>query len=545
MNKFFFITFFLISFYGYSQEDAWVYFNDKPNAQFYFDNPLQMLSQRSLDRRSNQNIALDIKDVPIHQPYVEQIIAASGIQVKAKSKWFNAVHVRGAINDIQNLTSLSFVSHVYFADRSLNISGKTGKINNNSKTNVVNKINKVLETAITFDYGNSTNQIQMLNAHLLHQQNFTGSGKIIAVMDAGFPSVDVAPAFQRLRDNNQILGGYNFVDKSADFYTRNSHGTLVLSTMGGFQASQLIGTAPDASYYLFITEDADTENPVEESNWVEAAEMADSLGVDIITTSLGYFDYDNPNYSYTYSDMNGTTSFISKGTDIAFSRGIICVASAGNSGGNALDPHIAVPADAINVLAIGAVKSDEVYASFSSIGPSFDGRIKPDIMAQGQSAVVATVAGTVGTASGTSFSGPIMAGAIASFWQAVPSLTNQQVLDFVKQSADRFTNPTIQYGYGIPDFQLALTSAQLSVNQNTKGRFLVYPNPVADKLFITFPANFSEAKIIFYNALGQIVFEKSIQNTDTFISLENINSGVYFYRIKSNSFAQTGKIIKN
>ncbi|MDN3676539.1 S8 family serine peptidase [Flavobacterium paronense] len=542
MNKLFFIAFFLLSFCGYSQEDAWVYFKDKPNAQFYFDNPLQMLSQRSLDRRTNQNIALDSKDVPIHQPYVDQIIAASGIEVKAKSKWFNAVHVRGAINDIQNLASLSFVDHIYFADRSLNTSGKMKK---SSKISGINAVNKVLETTTIFDYGNSTNQIQMLNANLLHQQNFTGSGKIIAVMDAGFPSVDVAPPFQRLRDNNQILGGYNFVDRNSDFYTRNSHGTLVLSTMGGFQASQLVGTAPDANYYLFITEDADTENPIEESNWVEAAEMADSLGVDIITTSLGYFDYDNPNYSYTYSDMNGTTSFISKGADIAFSRGMICVASAGNSGSSPLNPHIAVPADAINVLAIGAVKSDEVYASFSSIGPSFDGRIKPDVMAQGQSAVVATVAGTVGTASGTSFSGPIMAGAIASFWQAVPNLTNQQVVDFVKQSADRYANPTNQYGYGIPDFQSALNSVQLSINDSTKGRFLVYPNPVSDKLFISFPTAFIEANISFYNVMGQIVFQKTIQNTDTTLSMTNLNSGIYFYKIYSNSFVQTGKIIRN
>ena len=541
MKKLFIILFFLISFYGHSQEDAWVYFRDKPNAQYYFDNPLQMLSQRSLDRRTNQNIVLDLKDVPIYQPYVDQIIASIGIQVKAKSKWFNAVHVRGAFADIQNLTGLTFVDHIYFANRTLNISGK---ISNSSKTTTVYNVNKVLETNTTFDYGNSDNQIHMLNADYLHQQNFTGSGKIIAVMDAGFPNVDVGSAFQRLRDNNQILGGYNFVDRNANFYTRNSHGTMVLSTMGGFQASQLVGTAPDSNYYLFITEDADTENPVEESNWVEAAEMADSLGADIITTSLGYFDYDNPNYSYTYNDMNGITSYISKGADIAFSRGMICVASAGNSGGS-LNPHIGVPADAINIVAVGAVRSDRIYATFSSIGPSFDGRVKPDVMAQGLNAVVATVAGTIGTASGTSFSGPIMAGAIASFWQAVPNLSNQQVLDFVKQSADSFTNPTNQYGYGIPNFQLALNAAQLSISNSPKERFLVYPNPVSDKLFISFPNSLEEVQLSFYNTLGQIIFQKKIQKSEGFISLENLNSGIYFYKINSNSFVQIGKIIKN
>jgi len=540
MKKLFLSLTFLISITCYSQEDAWVYFRDKPNAQYYFDNPLQMLSQRALDRRTNQNIPLDIKDIPIHQPYVDQIESSIGIVVKATSKWFNAVHVRGSVTDIGNLTALTFVDHIQFADRSINIAGKTNRI---SRPESINRVNKILDTNITFSYGNSGNQIQMLNAHLLHQQDFTGTGKIIAVMDAGFPSVDVAPAFQRLRDNNQILGGYNFVDRNTNIYTRNSHGFLVLSTMGGYQASQIVGTAPDSNYYLFITEDANTENPIEESNWVEAAEVADSLGVDVINTSLGYFQYDNPNYSYTYEDMNGTTSFISKGADIAFSRGMICVASAGNSGAGA-DPHIAVPAEGIKTFAVGAVKSDETYAAFSSIGTSFDGRIKPDVMAQGQSVAVATVAGTVGTASGTSFSGPIMAGSIASLWQAIPWATNQQVLDFVKQSADRFTNPNEQFGYGIPDFQLALNSALLSVNNTSKSRFLVFPNPVKNYISISFPNGFDNAAISFYNNLGQIVLEKEINSNDT-ISVESLSSGIYFYKIKSNMFVQSGKIIKN
>ena len=542
MKKLFFISFFLLTFSGYSQEDAWIYFRDKPDAQFYFENPLQMLSQRSLDRRINQNIALDIKDIPIHQPYIDQIAVISGVTIKAKSKWFNALHVRGSITDIQNLSSLTFVENIQFANRTLNTSGKT---NTSLKSTNTNKVNKSLDTNTTFAYGNSGNQIQMLNANLLHQQNYTGTGKIIAVMDAGFPNVNSIAPFQRLRDNNQILGGYDFVGRNEDFYSGNSHGTLVLSTMGGYIENQLIGTAPDSNYYLFITEDAATENPIEESNWVEAAEMADSLGVDIITTSLGYFEYDNPNYNYTYEDMNGTTSFISKGSDVAFSRGMVCVASAGNSGGSTLNPHIAVPADAIHTLAIGAVKFDQDYATFSSIGPSFDGRIKPDVMAQGQSSVVSNTFGVIATASGTSFSGPIMAGAIASFWQAVPTLTNQQVVDFVKQSADRFSNPTSQYGYGIPDFQLALDLAQLSVLTNLKGRFLVYPNPVSNKLFISFPNNYEEAKVSIYNALGQIIFHKNIQKSEAFISLENLNSGIYFYKIESDSFIQSGKIVKN
>lgn len=541
MRKIFVILLFVFGFHGYSQEDAWVYFTDKPNAQFYFDNPLEMLSQRALDRRINQNIAIDIKDVPMHQPYIDQIIASAGIVVKAKSKWFNALHVRGAVADIQNLTSLSFVDRIHYANKNLNASGRKEV---KPKPLVANNSNRVQETNVNFSYGSSGNQVQMLNAHLLHQQDYTGTGKIIAVMDAGFPGVNTAAPFQRLRDNNQILGGYNFVDKNDNIYTRNSHGTLVLSTMGGY-AENLVGTAPDAKYYLFITEDVNSENPVEESNWVEAAEVADSLGVDIITTSLGYFTYDNPSYSYTYADINGTTSYISKGADIAFSRGMVCVVSAGNSGASLLNPYISVPADAVNVLAIGAVKSDESYATFSSIGPSFDGRVKPDVTAQGQVSVVSDPNGVITTASGTSISGPIVSGAIASLWQAIPWATNQQIVNFVKQSADRFANPTPQYGYGIPDFQLALNAANLSVAESVKSKFLVYPNPFRNDLFVSFPKGYEEVKIIFYNALGQNLFEKTIHNSEESLSLEALNSGIYFYKIEGSSFTQSGKIIKN
>ncbi len=339
----------LVSAFGYAQEDAWVYFTDKPDTDSYLASPLTMLSQRALDRRAAQGIAVDQTDVPIHQAYIDQIAALGTVQVLAKSKWLNAIHVRGSQPDVSSLGNLSFVDHVQFADTSLNEAGKP-------RPQRANATSKTLETAEDFPYGNSANQIGMLSGEYVHQQGYTGSDKIIAVLDAGFPGVDVAQPFQRLRDNNKILGGYNFVDRIENVYTRSSHGTMVLSTMGGYTVDQLVGTAPDASYYLFITEDAPQENPVEESYWVEAAEMADSLGVDVINTSLGYFGYDNPNYSYTYENMDGQTSFIARGADIAFSRGMVVVVSAGNSG-NSADPFISTPADAANVLTVGAVNA--------------------------------------------------------------------------------------------------------------------------------------------------------------------------------------------
>lgn len=526
------------SFVGFAQQDAWVYFTDKPDSATYLANPLTMLTQKSLDRRTAQNIALDVKDVPIFPSYISQITNATGITVKAKSKWLNALHIRGSVENIQQLTSLSFVDHIQFADKSLNtnVSAKT------NSTPQFQAINKTLDTQINFAYGNSNNQIAMLGGDLLHQQNFTGAGKTIAVMDAGFPGVNTAATFQRLVTNNQILGGYDFPNASANFYTGGTHGTLVLSTMGGYVENSLIGTAPDASYYLFITEDISIENPIEESYWVQAAEEADRLGVDIITTSLGYFGYDNPNYSYTYEDMNGVTSFASRGADVAFSRGIICVTSAGNSGAT-VDPHITVPAEAITTLAVGAVTAAGLYASFSSIGPSFDGRVKPDVVAQGVQAVVSDPAGNIGLANGTSFSGPITAGMVACLWQALPTKTNAEIIQIIKQSASIYTNPTPQLGYGIPNYNTALSNS-LGINSPQKESIVIYPNPVNDVLNITTSSISSENTIVIYSALGQKVLETKAISGAVSLTISQLPSGVYFCRINSGTQNFTKTFIK-
>lgn len=538
MRKIIVFLFLVSSFVGFSQEDAWVYFKDKPNSATYLSNPLTMLSQRALDRRTSQGIALDSKDVPIYQPYIDQVIAATGITVKAKSKWFNCVHVRGVQANITALTSLSFVKKVDFANRSINT----------SKTAIPKKVklkpvNKNAKTSVMFNYGNSANQIQMLNGHLLHQSNYTGSGKIIAVMDGGFPGVNTAPTFARLRDNNQILGGYDYVNRNANFYTGVSHGTSVLSLMGGFVDNALVGTAPDASYYLFITEDGASENPVEESNWVEAAEEADSLGVDIINTSLGYTEFDNPNYNFTYNDMNGSTTFISKGVDIAFSRGMVCVVSAGNDGSSAWH-YISAPADAVNALAIGAVKADETYATFSSQGPTFDGRVKPDVTAQGQNPYVSDVSGNIANSgSGTSYSGPIIAGMVACLWQALPTKTNAQIKQLITQSADRYTAPTVEFGYGIPDFSLALANGLL-VTDFSNNDFLVYPNPAMDSISVILSEGFNTGNIIFYTVLGQKVLEEKIKMQSSVISIKSLDKGIYLYKIESKGVSKSGKIVK-
>jgi hypothetical protein len=524
-----------ISFAAQAQEDAWVYFNDKPDAEFYLANPLEMLSQRALDRRAAQNIALDEQDVPIHQEYIDAVTATNGITVMAKSKWLNALHIRGTQEVISTLTELVFVDHVEYANKALNPSGKPGRTQKKITQ-------KPQETQSDYNYGQSSTQIEMLNGQLLHQQDYTGTGKIIAVLDAGFPGVDTAQPFARLFENSQILGGHNFVEHSENMYTGGTHGTMVLSTMGGYTEGQLVGTAPDASYYLFVTEDVTSENPVEESYWVEAAERADSLGVDVINTSLGYFDYDNPAYSYTYENIDGETAFITRGANVAFTRGMICVTSAGNSAGSN-HPNIGAPADAFNTLAVGAVDAAEQYASFSSIGPSYDMRVKPDVMAMGVADVISDTTGTITTGSGTSFAGPVMAGMVTCLWQALPDKTNQEIIDLVRQSADRYNNPNVQYGYGIPNFSLALENA-LSTKSFTSNTILVYPNPVKDRFTILLSNTTKNTVITLYNNIGQMVKQKAVSADKNSVSVSELPKGIYSYKITSAQKTVTGKIIK-
>ena len=531
-------------------EDAYVFFSSKPNSAAFFANPSAELSARSLARRTAQNIVLDITDAPMSTTFIAQVAASNGITLLAKSKWFNCVYVRGLKTDIAALTILTCVQNIKYLDPAI-LNRPAHKRVKYEKEIYQNQVVASQQRNAVFNYGQSFNQINMLKADFLHQQNFTGSGKVIAVLDSGFPGVNTAQPFQRLITNNQILGGYDFVNDDNDYFSGDFHGTLVLSCMGGYTPGSLVGTAPDAKYYLYQTEDNESaspyrENPVEEANWVEAAEEADRVGADVITSSLGYFGYENDNYSHVYDDMTGNKNFASKGLNVAFSKGIICVVSAGNAG-NSIEPHVGVPAEATNALAIGAVNSTRIRVGFSSIGPSFDGRYKPDLMAQGLNSVVSFEDGTIGTANGTSFSGPIFAGAITSFWQAVPSLTNQQVIDLVRQSADKFANPDNNYGYGIPNFQLALSAALTNDNFyiNKNKNFIFAPNPTSDNLNIHFPTDLNIANISFSNVLGQVIYEAEISTSNATINMSNFNSGVYFYKIDGNNFTQSGKIIKN
>jgi serine protease AprX len=539
MKKLFPLLAFLISLQLFAQEDAWVFLTDKPDSATYLATPLTMLSQRALDRRTRQNIVLDSKDVPVGTAYYSQVKNATGITVLAKSKWLNAIHVQGTPVDINNLKSFSFVAEIEFANNGLNAKGKTTQRSSNTKHK-----NKFTEVSANFNYGDAENQITMLKGDYLHQEGFTGTGMHIAVIDAGFPNVNTLAAFKRLRDNNQILGGYDFVNRSTSFYGGHNHGTNVLSDIGGYIDGQFVGTAPDASFYLFRTEDAANEVPLEESLWVEAAEKADSLGVDVINTSLGYTTFDNANYNYSYADMDGKTTFISRGAEIGASRGMILVNAAGNSGNDGWK-YMGAPADAAAVFTVGAVNASKSIASFSSFGPTADNRIKPDVLAQGQSVyVISHTSGNPITSNGTSFSSPVMTGVVACFWQAFPDLTSTQIMQRIRESADRYNNPHEQYGYGIPNFETALTAVLSIDKENFMNSTTIYPNPINNSFSIQTNTNdLSGLSIQIYNVLGKKVYGERNLKSKT-IPVSGLNSGIYILKIMNGTQQKTIKLVK-
>ncbi|MCB0461906.1 MAG: S8 family serine peptidase [Flavobacteriaceae bacterium] len=505
----------------FSQEDAWVYFTDKENVANAIANPITILTQKAIDRKTNHNVVIDERDVPVNESYIAQVKNATGIVVLAKSKWFNAVHVRGTETNINDLLNLNFVVSIDFADDSLNMSS-------NEIEQAKDKFS-IENAMIDFDYGNTQNQVKMIAADALHELDYTGEGVTVAVLDAGFPNVNTMGAFQRLRDAGDLLDGYDFVNRTSDVYayTGNTHGTKVLSTMAGFIQDQYVGTAPDASYYLFRTEEAEHENPVEESYWVEAAERADSLGVDIINTSLGYKGYDNPNYSYTNNDLDGNTAFITRGANIAFEKGMLLVNSAGNSGASGVN----APADAEGVFSIGAVDLNGDYVSFSSQGSAIQPTQKPDVVARGAAAFVIGPDNVIVQNNGTSFSSPIMAGGLACLRQALPDLTNAEMMQLVRESASQYTTPDYFLGYGIPDLGNAL-AAELSNQNNERTHFKLFPNPVENYLQVLFPNEVDVANLLIHDILGKLVIDTTIQPFQP-IDLQQLSSGLYLLKIQA------------
>ncbi len=513
---------------GRSQvNDAWVYFEDKPDSLYYLTNPEKMLSKRALNRRSRYGIRLDIRDVPVDKNYLTSIGNVPGIQVAGFSKWMNAVHVQGDSTIIAGLLNLDFVSHIEFANKTF--------LSRSVSTDNISKFFENYRT-VSFDYGNDTVPYVLHNAYGLHAEGWTGKGVLIAVIDAGFPSADTSRVLQHIYARNGVVDTYNFPDDTSYVYTRHPHGTIVWSVIGGKEEGNLIGTAPDADFCLYISEDVYQEMPVEETYWVMAAERADSVGVDVINTSLGYIYFDNPLYNHTWDDLDGQTAFASRGAKIAVEKGMHVIISAGNAG-NSSWQKISVPADAKGVVAVGAVDRNGIRTYFSSRGNSADGRIKPDVMSWGLG-VKSFYAGNYISVSGTSLSAPLITGFTADVVQAFPSVNPGRMKDYLLQASDRFQNPDSLYGYGIPDFGFMFERMENDFNDQLNA-VSVYPNPFS--AYVNIEGLLRPVQYRLFSLHGQ---EIQYGTTSGWIRFDKLSAGIYFLILSQNNRKKIFKLMK-
>lgn len=515
-------------------ELVFVYFKDKPNKASFYSNPLSELSQKSLDRRTNLGISLSDQDAPIEPAYITNI-QNLGFTVNDYSKWLNGVAVNATQAQIQTLSEQSYVDRVESFVRNPNGGKRQDKI---EKFKEFSQESANRSSLTTFNYGYGLAQIDQINVRALHVAGFTGAGMTIAVIDTGFPSVNTGSAFKRLRDNGQIKGGFNFINKTDDIYnpSLNSHGTVCMGAIGGYIDNQFIGTAPDADFYLYASEDAGNEIPEEQLYWIEAAEEADRKGVDVISTSLGYTTFDDSRYDYTYADMDGKTSFIARGAELATQKGIFVTFAAGNDGNNPWH-YIATPADNEKVFTIGAVTGQGTSSSFSSYGPNADGVIKPDGAARGTETY--TVYGNQVTfASGTSLANPVAAGGVACLLQSLPkTVSREEVKTRLRQNSSLALNPSAQMGYGILNFYK--TYQTLGVADVKKTQVKIYPNPAKNVLNISTEKPIHSVEI--YDFLGRLIKTETKNN----INVSRLEKGNYLLKIKTNNQELIEKFIKD
>ncbi len=530
----------------------YVQFTDKDNSPYSIQNPEAYLSQRAIDRRLAYDIPIDIKDLPVNPQYLLAVKDA-GAFILNPTKWLNGVSVQTSDPSvIDAIESLPFVQGVV---KSPVIPGGSSIekpfFSQETFSRLAPNNNNGTKAFSSFDYGPSFNQINMLKGDQMHELGYTGEGMIIAVLDAGYDNADNLPVFDSLWNNGQILATHDFVDGGEITFNKHYHGTMVLSTMGGHYPGEIVGTAPYASYVLLRTEDGGSEYIIEEYNWVSGAEYADSLGADVLNTSLGYSEFDDPSHNHTYEDMDGNTTPITIGADIAASRGMAVVNSAGNSGTSAWY-YITAPADGDSVYSIGAVNWEGNYSAFSGHGPTSDGRVKPNVVAQGEGAYFASPDGSFIYGNGTSFSSPILAGMVACLWQANPDMNNMDLLNAIQASGTMANNPDDNVGYGIPDFMTAHNILTFIIGDNIElvSDMMLYPNPFSTSFELSFRTEMNlENRLVLTDLTGRNVFEqhyKSQQgmNHIKITDLQDIPSGIYFLRMETGNTVKTLKLIK-
>ncbi len=525
-------------------ETWWVAFTDKEDTPYSLFDPGAFLSDRAIQRREAQGIGLDELDLPVDPAYIAIVLAQGEVQLINRSKWFNAITIRTSDQEaLDAIAELPFVSGIrgtrslvmpfpLLQEDKFTVLPGTGPRGGGNEE----------------DYGASFHQIAMMNGHLLHAIGARGEGLLIGVLDSGFEGVDVLPAFETLRDRDGIILTRDFVDHDGDVYQDHWHGRSVLSCLGIEWTGILMGTAPLADYVLLRTEDVGSEYVIEEDNWVSAAEFCDSLGVDILNTSLGYTVFDDSTQNHTYPELDGATTRISIAGGIAASRGMIPVTSAGNQGASDWY-HISAPADAFDILAVGATNADGQPSWFSGHGPSADGRIKPDVSAMGEGTMGLSIDGSGPEAiNGTSFSAPLVAGLVACLWQLHPDRSALEIMEAVRRSASHYDAPETQLGHGIPDFIAAHAwLTLLSVDRVPHaGDLFIHPVPFTDHFTIHTTGSNGVVRVELISTQGARVLERQMATGPTIIvnGLGHLAPGPYLLRLWSNGMVMSRMVLK-
>ncbi|MFT4535621.1 MAG: serine protease AprX [Saprospiraceae bacterium] len=518
-----------------------VYFPDKTDSQYSIDNPVQFLSQRAIDRRIHHDILISEQDFPVSQKYLDSL-AKYNVKSFFTSRWMNCALIQIDEEKLKEITGKAFIQSIEYVAPGTRLLDNPKVFDSEYVPNEPGSITRTSEV-----------QLGMLHANSMHRAGYKGEGIKIAILDGGFIGADSSIIFKHLYEGNKIVDKVDYISGGTNVFQYDDHGTNVFSCLGSDFGFTMKGTAPNADYSLFVTEEPEHKNEyrVEEYNWLFAVERADSSGVDIISSSLGYNTFEDPTMDYLLEDLDGKTAIITRAADIAFSKGMLVVVSAGNSGGDSSwEGKINFPADANNVLSVGAVNDKNEVAGFSSKGPSTDDRIKPELVARGVATTVLHGSGNIGFNNGTSFATPLVAGFAAGVWQYRPDLTNVELLELLKTSGDTYDTPGNERGYGLPTFS-KITGDILLVDEVLLDKVRVFPNPFTNNtIHIRIPSPFESKSIEFsvYNSKGKLVGKKKVNNPKPAEIIElNVKSraiGVYFLTINSAQFTKQVKLIK-
>ncbi|MCF0073197.1 S8 family peptidase [Dyadobacter sp. CY261] len=526
-----------------------VLFKDKTGGTYSVDKPNEFLSQRAIDRRKKQNIAINESDFPVNEGYLFAI-RQIGAKVIYPTRWFNGALIEASDTQLADIKKMPFYKGVELNLPVANITSKSPGIARTAATH------QKLGTTEDIDYGRMNAQLALMEVADLHKKGFQGENMLIAILDNGFAKADEVAYFKQLRDEKRIIDTHDFVARDGNIYNDGFHGLNVMSTIAAHLPGTLVGAAFKASFALYITENNSGESPYEEITWLMAAERSDSLGVDVINSSLGYttFDdeFDSPAYNHTYKDMDGKTTIVSRAARYATRKGILVVNSAGNDGYNSWQ-YIGAPADVDSVLTVGATNYDRSYASLSSIGPNAAGVQKPDVAAVGQGTIVGDLAGGASSSSGTSFSAPQIAGLAAIVWQAFPQLTAQQVIYVLKKSGHLSASPDNFLGYGVPNAVKAQEIAKsefspLGTENELLSSVVLSPNPAQNEVTLSIPQTLvgKTANVSLYSSSGAEMHSATTRlSAKHTIATGQLSSGLYLVRLKVDDLERTLKFIKN